>query len=206
MTPTPDRGPGVFMRARKRTHVACPVQLVESDLPDDAVRAFLRILIADEVHGVGDDGNMTDDQLLDAIGGDRARAAAVVELLDDRGFLHPATAPAPPPEPREPEPARWTGEEWTAPRGTLGGLPGPGTPVVYYLLDGDQVVYIGATKSLRTRLNGHRDKAWTAVRARECNSRQAADDLELVEIDRLAPALNVAPGSVAAIARAGRQR
>lgn len=69
--------------------------------------------------------------------------------------------------------------------------PAPRTWVVYKLLAGDELLYIGSTGDFRTRLKAHeRDKSFDFWHAAECASERHCRDLETALIDRYRPPLN----------------
>lgn len=83
---------------------------------------------------------------------------------------------------------RWVGE---FPVAELAVRPPKGTWVVYQLLLGSELVYLGSTGDFLTRLKAHsRDKEFDGWRASQCDSERACRDLETALIDRYRPPLN----------------
>lgn len=69
--------------------------------------------------------------------------------------------------------------------------PATGTWVVYQLLLGDELVYIGSTGALYDRLKAHaREKVFDSWRASRCENERHCRDLETALIDRYRPPLN----------------
>lgn len=83
---------------------------------------------------------------------------------------------------------RWCG---TWPLGAEDKRPASGTWIVYQLLDGDSLLYIGSTGDFRTRLKAHeREKSFNSWRASRCDNEAHCRALETVLIDRYRPLLN----------------
>lgn len=83
---------------------------------------------------------------------------------------------------------RWVGP-WPLADGAC--VPPPKTPVVYQLLAGDEVVYIGSTVNMASRLAQHaKDKGFDNWRAAKCESERACRDLETALIDAYRPPFN----------------
>jgi predicted GIY-YIG superfamily endonuclease len=78
-----------------------------------------------------------------------------------------------------------------------GDFPPPGAQVVYRLLLGDQLQYVGVTNHLLRRISQHlsgamRYKSFTRIEWEEYDSRYHAETAEAIQIRRHQPALNVA--------------
>lgn len=83
---------------------------------------------------------------------------------------------------------RWRGP---FPMETTDRRPPAGTWVVYQLIWKDELVYIGSTGSLATRLKAHaRDKDFDSWRASRCDNESHCRALETALIDRHRPPLN----------------
>ena len=180
----------------RRRNVSIPVDVITSDLPDDAVRAFLHVCAMEDVDSI----DWTAEHIAE-------RMSMPIERVESLMAMLAADAPEEAPPPTVPrEPSRYLGHRWFAKRDQWRSDPAPtaGQPVVYFLFDAqDRCAYVGATDGFRARMKGHHDKPWVRYEAWLCNSRDAADDLELIEIRDRKPYLNRAPGSLAAMKRAG---
>lgn len=85
-------------------------------------------------------------------------------------------------------PGRWRGRFPVNPDDPR---PPRGTWVVYQLLAGDDLLYIGSSGDLVVRLKAHsRDKEFDGWRAAECPTEQSCRDLETALIDRYRPPMN----------------
>ena len=83
---------------------------------------------------------------------------------------------------------KWVGQ-W--PLSQEDARPSKGTWVVYQLVDGGDLVYIGSTGQLYERLYAHaRTKHFDEWRAAECEDERNCRDLETALIDRYRPRLN----------------
>jgi hypothetical protein len=64
---------------------------------------------------------------------------------------------------------------------------------VYHLLLGDEVIYVGKSKSILSRLGDHaRNKAFTEVILHECDSEDEMNNREAFDIHHLSPVFNKA--------------
>ncbi len=72
---------------------------------------------------------------------------------------------------------------------------------VYFLVDGDEIVYVGATNNLGTRLNGHTDKRYTDVYYKTFPKTAKIAEIEQRYIRRLKPKYNIVHNPVNSVER-----